>query len=364
MKQTLIDLINLKTTAANNSKLYEAIDYIDMFFNDSNVVTRRYESNKKPSIVISSKFTTSPKIILNGHLDVVDGLEEQFSAFEKDGKVHGRGASDMKGQVVAMMYAFKEAIEKNKELDIALMLTADEETGGADGVNYLLNKKGYRSEIAFIPDGGNGDWSICTNEKGVIWYDIKVKGVQSHASRKWEGESANEKLVDLLVNLKSKFIEKYSHADEKDQWKPTFNIGKINGGVTQNSVSPEAIANLDIRFTEKETLEDIKSFLDKFVSEYKDVSGELTVYGNATNINLDNQFLKSWVDIYKKEFDSDTMYYKTHGGSDGRFFAEHEIPVLSVKPTASKIHIDDEWIDLASLSKFKTLLTTWLLANG
>lgn len=78
MQQTLIDLINIRTIAQNNSKLFEIVDYVDMFFNDVNVITRRFESNKKPSIVISSKFTKSPKIILNGHLDVVDGLEEQF----------------------------------------------------------------------------------------------------------------------------------------------------------------------------------------------------------------------------------------------------------------------------------------------
>jgi succinyl-diaminopimelate desuccinylase len=364
MQQTLIDLINIRTIAQNNSKLFEIVDYVDMFFDDVNVITRRFESNKKPSIVISSKFTKSPKIILNGHLDVVDGLEEQFQAFEKDGKICGRGASDMKGQVVAMMYAFKEVIQENKDLDIALMLTTDEESGGGDGVNYLLNSEGFRSEIAFIPDGANGDWSICTNEKGIIWYDIKVKGKVAHASRKWEGDSANEKLIEIVYELKKAFLEKYGEATEDDQWNPSFNVGKISGGVTQNSVSEESVANLDIRFTEKQSIKEMKSFCDNFISKYENVTGEMPVYGEATNIDSDNSFLKNWISLYKDKFGEEPMLYKTNGGSDARFFAEHKIPILSVKPTASRIHINDEWIDVGELVKFKDLIKDWLVENS
>jgi succinyl-diaminopimelate desuccinylase len=361
MKQILLDLLKFQTTSEHNSELHKAIDYVEALFNDYEVQTKRYVQNGKPSIVITSKFTKTPRIFLNGHLDVVEASTGQFEPIEKDGKVYARGTSDMKGPVAAMIQAFIELLESNPtNLDIGLMLTTDEEVGGANGVDYLLKEKEYRSEIAFIPDGGRGNWEICTNEKGVMWYDIEVFGKATHAARKWQGENANEKLVQLVTELRSEFVENFSEATLEDQWKPTLNLGLIKGGQSQNSTSEYAKANLDIRFTEKQTLGQMKSFLDQFTSKYEDVKGQMTVYGNPTNIDADNKYLMNWVNIFENKFSEKASYYKTHGGSDGRFFAEYNIPTLIVKSTASEMHIEDEWIDYEDLVRFKDMVKDWI----
>ncbi|BCX14178.1 MAG: hypothetical protein KatS3mg085_710 [Candidatus Dojkabacteria bacterium] len=84
MKIFLKKLLSFETTVYKPDKLNEAIDFLDSFFNDYDVHTRRYEKNGKPSLVVTNTFTKKPKIFLNGHIDVVPGdYPKAFEPYQK-----------------------------------------------------------------------------------------------------------------------------------------------------------------------------------------------------------------------------------------------------------------------------------------
>ncbi len=358
MKKILFDLVKFETTADKNSELHKIIDYVDALFNNLNVHTSRYIKNEKPSIVITSKFNKNPKIMLNGHLDVVAGdYEEAFSPLEKDGKIFGRGSADMKGQVAAMIKAFSELISENGDLDIGLMITTDEEIGGFNGVNYLLNEEGYSADVAFVPDAGI-DWNICTDEKGIIWYEINAEGKNAHASRPWEGENAINKCWKTYRDIRDVFREKWGKLGENDGWQPTVNLAALNGGDVYNSVPSKAQMKLDIRFPEDPGAEEIKTIVED-ACKRNDVNFEVKITGSTNHTSRENKYIKLWEEKVSKV--KKINFEHSHGGSDGRFFSAKGIPVLMTTPKKSVIHSNNEWIDWQDLVLFKDFLKKWIL---
>src|SRR5690349_11470695 len=92
-------LIAIRSTADNPAGLHEAVDMMAAIIQKCpNVTIERFEQNDKPSFLAYRGSTRPEKfdILLNGHIDVVPGNPEQFVPVEKDGKLYGRGALDMK----------------------------------------------------------------------------------------------------------------------------------------------------------------------------------------------------------------------------------------------------------------------------
>ena len=150
-------------------------------------------------------------VILLNHIDVVsaradDWRVDPFGGEIKDGFIYGRGALDMKGQAILELLAFLEL--KRKGLtpcrDLIFLAVADEETGGANGVQYLLNHHGkdFQADLV-INEGGFGLspvlpdrplFMIATAEKGVCRVKLTRSGPPGHGSAP-HGENALEKLV-------------------------------------------------------------------------------------------------------------------------------------------------------------------------
>jgi succinyl-diaminopimelate desuccinylase len=133
--------------------------------------------------------------------------------------------------------------------DIGLLLTGDEESGGFDGVKFLLDQ-GYKSEVVIIPDGGQDINKIVVKEKGIIWLKLIAHGSSAHGSMPWNGQNAILILSDFLQNIHNLFVPHDQHPD--DHWVATFNLGKIEGGSVANQVPAVASAWCDIRYTEND----------------------------------------------------------------------------------------------------------------
>src|SRR6478736_2009244 len=124
-------------------------DYICSVLDDHRIPFRVFEpSPKNKNVVATHKFSDSGrKFLLNGHLDtfhVEDAKKWDFDPFSgeiRNGRILGRGASDMKGGLAGSMGAFIAAVEMNLPLDgeLILMAPADEEDGGFDGTKWLLD---------------------------------------------------------------------------------------------------------------------------------------------------------------------------------------------------------------------------------
>lgn len=359
MKNILLDLLNFRSTSENTTELYKIVDYVDQYFNEFDVIKNRYEKNKKPSIVILTKNTKSPKIILNGHLDVVPAEDELFIPKESDGNIIGRGASDMKGVNVAMMVALSELLKEGQDLDVGLMLTTDEEIGGMNGVKYLLDEENYSCEIAFIPDSGL-NWKICNTEKGVLHLEINAKGQSAHGSVPWLGDNAINKCWKFYRDVRNEFRDRWGKLRPEDSWKPTINLGSLHGGDAANKVPNSAQMLLDIRFPAPVTLDEIWEIVNKY-KLVNDIEVVTKVASNANYTDPENKYIDLWSQILKESNIKNSRFHKANGGSDARHFGAKGIPFLMTMPNASNPHTDDEWIDISDLIKFKDVLKKWII---
>jgi len=360
MKTFLLKLLKIQSVSFDSKKIKEIQAFVEKLEDLINLRIKTYLSDGISSLVISNDDTKNFDILFVGHLDVVPAIyPKAFEPYEKNGRIYARGASDMKGPVVAMMRAMKELIEEGTKLTLGLMLTTDEEVGGQNGVGHLLNEVGYRAKVAFIPDGGD-NWSICTDEKGILHVKISAKGVSAHGSRPWKGDNANLKLIKCYETIEKHFYEKWGKPTEKFNWIPTLNLGYIQGGDSTNKVSDHAEAKIDFRFPaevkKEEIIEIVKNACEKGDCEYEEI-----VSGASNHIDKNNPFLKAWCCGIKDKSEKGTkLFVKAHGASDARFFAEKGVPTIISKPICSEIHVDDEWIDYNSLVEFKDCIKQWV----
>ena len=159
------DLIKFRSVSTEFKELRSCAKYIQNFFDGTGLDVRYFEHNNVPSVIVT-KNTKTPKVLLAGHFDVVQGEDEQFEPRLRGDKLYGRGALDMKTANSVLMHIMLTAATNN--WDVGLMLTGDEEIGGFNSVKYLLDKEGYSCKLAIIPDGGFAVDVVVSKAKGLL----------------------------------------------------------------------------------------------------------------------------------------------------------------------------------------------------
>lgn len=354
----LIKLVSYESISDNPKEIRKIFEYIDSQLGFFPFVKKEYTHNGVLSIVWSTQDTLKLDLILNAHVDVVPASKEMFKVRKKDGKLIGRGVSDMKFAIASFIHSLKE-LHKTiglENVSVAMMLTSDEEKGGFNGVNYLVNKIGYRSNLVIIPDAGN-NWHVTIKAKGASWIQISTKGDTAHASRPWEGKNAINALLEVLFY----FSSKYSNP-KNDEYITTTNIGSISGGSTPNQVPNSSSATIDVRYTAELSVGDIIGDLKK---EFPEIEIEMLVDKPDFNVDKDNKYIKKWINLLKENkqylYTDDEFFGLEHGSADHHYFAQHGIPVLMTKPNGGLIHTEEEWLDEEDFYLFAKILSKYLI---
>ena len=346
-------LVEFKTISQNLDELGRVVDFVEDRYKNEEVFVKRYEKNKKPSLVVTFQKTKKPKIFLNGHLDVVDAPDEDFVSKIKGNRLYGRGAADMKGPVATMLLAFEYFLKQEKKPSLGLLFTCDEEVGSKDGLEYLLKKEKYSANLVINPDGGQDILNIINKSKGLLHLRIESKGKSAHGSMVWLGENALEK----LMNGYSKLAKIFPKPNAKNLWKPTLNLGILRGGEAVNKVPNHAEMFLDIRITEKENVQNI---LLKVKKAFKGCRVELLSKSELFHTSENNLYIKKYVEILDKDLKAKSRFVCEHGGLDARYFAEKKIPVIVNQPKCGNIHGKNEWIDIKSMNEYYNVLVKYI----
>lgn len=326
------------------------VDYVEEFFRGFPLVIKRYESGDKPSIVVSTQETLTPDIMLVGHLDVVPALDELFEPRYEGSKMFGRGVCDMKSECVVMMQILKDLATQENSPNIALMLTTDEEIGGLNGVNYLLNDVGYRCQVAIVPDGGQAPDDIVLINKGVLLLRLTAHGKTGHGSRPWLGANAIDRLLVAYEQIRALIPNK---ATADDYWYHTCNIGLIQGGEAANQIAGEATCDLDIRFTEEVTSQEFLGEIEQVVGDLAQV--KVRVSGEPIHTDQHDPFVKTYASCAQEVLGVYPSFNKHCGSNDGRFFTVLGIPIIVSRPISGNQHSPNEWLDTRSVPVFQQI---------
>jgi succinyl-diaminopimelate desuccinylase len=231
--------------------------------------------------LISEKGLSPDKapIIMSGHFDTVPlgnktWEHDPFAGNVSDGKIWGRGSSDMKGGLAAMILAAIKSFEESPpEGGIRLIFTAGEELG-CQGVQQLFKTMGDPGRASAIIVGEPTSNIPAIGHKGGLYLNAVTKGLTAHSSMPELGDNAIYKAAKSILHLKD-----FNFETEKDSLLgyPTINIGKMSGGMNLNSVPDHAEFSIDIRSTSK-------SDHNKILSKLKDEIGDTTSIETLVNL--------------------------------------------------------------------------------
>ena len=340
-------LIEFKSTYENQSQNHEILEFVKNYVTkhtNSQLLTETIENEGFQTLIIASKSTKHPALTFYAHLDVVDAPEECFTPEIKQNRLYGRGAGDMKGPAASLINAFIQIVNAKPETDICLFLPTDEESGGQKCTKFVMDNYKFKTDCVIMPDSGSGLDTIITHQKGIFFLEIQFQGTSSHGSRPWEGHSAIQELFDFHQKLQAQFPK------SDPEYFSTANPSIISGGEAFNSVAANAKLTLDIRIASKQDQET----LDKILTDLKkdNISYNIQFQDPAFEISKENTYLQLAKKITEEIIQKPVEFKKEHGGSDGRFFQEYQIPCIVNGVDKEGSHADHE---NASIQEIKQL---------
>lgn len=182
----------------------------------------------------------APRLLLSGHVDVVPAgpgwTRDPHGGLVAEGRVWGRGASDMLGSVAC----FVAAAARAPGAPCGILLTTDEETGMLAATRAL--DEGILSGVEGVVVGEPTGLDVGIAEKGVLWLRIDAVGRTAHGSMPHLGDNAAEKLVRVLGRLPP------LAGTHPLLGAPTRSVDRLGGGEAVNQVPAEAFAEVDVRY--------------------------------------------------------------------------------------------------------------------
>ncbi|RFB72816.1 MULTISPECIES: succinyl-diaminopimelate desuccinylase [unclassified Herbaspirillum] len=312
------------------------------------------------------KGTTQPLLAFAGHTDVVPTgpvdkwQSPPFVPTQRDGKLFGRGASDMKTSIAAMVVAVEEfvAAHPDHKGSIGFLITSDEEGPATDGTVIVCNQLKARGEqldycIVGEPTSAKqlGDM-IKNGRRGTMSGKLIVKGIQGHIAYPQLAKNPIHLAAPALAEL---VAEKWDEGNE--YYLPTsWQMSNIHGGTGASNVIPgDVVIDFNFRFSTASTVEGLQqrvhAILDKHGFEYDlkwTVGGLpfLTPRGNLSD---------ALASAIKAETGLDTELSTTGGTSDGRFIAQICPQVIEFGPPNDSIHKIDEYIEVRYIDPLKNI---------
>ncbi|HGN7302233.1 TPA: ArgE/DapE family deacylase [Staphylococcus aureus] len=310
--QLLADIVELQTE--NNNEI-DVCNYLTDLFDKYDIKSEILKVNEHLANIVAEIGNGSPILALSGHMDVVDAGNQDnwsyppFQLTEKDGKLYGRGTTDMKGGLMALVVSLIELKEQNElpHGTIRLLATAGEEKE-QEGAK-LLADKGYLDDVDGLIIAEPTGSGIYYAHKGSMSCKVTATGKAVHSSVPFIGDNA----IDTLLEFYNLFKEKYSELKQQDtkhelDVAPMFKslIGKeiseedanyasgltavcsiINGGKQFNSVPDEASLEFNVRPVPEYDNDFIESFFQNIINDVDSNKLSLDIPSNHRPVTSD-----------------------------------------------------------------------------
>jgi len=213
-------------------------------------------------------------IVLSGHSDVVpvagqNWTVEPFALTERNGRLIGRGAVDMKGFIAAAVAMAPIFAEHRLKRPVHIAVTYDEEITcfGAAALAKSLVADGIRPAVAIV--GEPTGMGIVEGHKGCYEYTTEFTGLEGHSARPEKGVSAIDHAARFITRLHDVRAELQADAPTDSRYNPpwtTVHIGRIEGGTARNVIARHCRVDWEIRPVRASDADHIKNAMDAFVA--------------------------------------------------------------------------------------------------
>ncbi len=313
-----------------------------------------------------SRSLNAPTLVFAGHTDVVPtGPLDQwttppFMPSYRDGKLFGRGASDMKTSLAAMVVATEEFLrhEENPHFSIAFLLTSDEEGPSIDGtakVLELLKSRGEKLDWCIVGEPTAvhkiGDM-VKNGRRGTLSGKLTVKGVQGHIAYPQLASNPIHLFAPALAEL-----SRITWDAGNDFFQPTsWQVSNIHAGTGANNVIPgQVVVDFNFRFSTESTAEALKQRLEAVLHKHQLEYGLIWTLGGLPFLTTPGYLLSVVQQAIKTETGIDTELSTTGGTSDARFMAQMCPQVIELGPPNDSIHKINEFVRVADIDVLKNI---------
>jgi acetylornithine deacetylase/succinyl-diaminopimelate desuccinylase family protein len=326
--------------------------YIKDFLEDLKIPAETIEFDKNRFDVVAS-VGSGKGMMFNGHMDTVPAGDinkwryDPFAGKIANGKLYGRGSSDMKGGIAAILAAVKNLSNEEFKRKLLLTFVADEEVA-LRGSKYLIaNRKDVFKDVKYGLVAECNSLRLAIAQKGIVDIKIKFKGKAAHGSRPELGDNAIYKAADFIQELR-KLIEQLKTKKNPILGSGTINVGTIRGGTKINIVPDFCEIEVDRRLIPTETtalaVKQIKSLLKKLKLK-ADI--ELGVNRLPMQIAKDFELIKILNKITKLKTIGETGYTEVE-----LYYRDAGVPCLTVGPGLEiQAHVTDEYIPIKNLQR-------------
>jgi succinyl-diaminopimelate desuccinylase len=274
-------------------------EYLGSLLEGAGFQVRLYEFAEARAGIVArlNRGGSKPPICFSAHMDTIPVQEKDwrtppFDGLVDGGRIYGRGASDMKSGLAAMVSAAVAFARLPAGCaDLMLVLSAGEETG-CTGAKYLTTLPGVLGTAGALVVGEPTSNYPFVGHTGALWLEARTTGVTAHGSMPELGVNAVYKAADALLKLRNFDFQAPAHPL---CGMPTVNVGTIAGGININSVPDHARFGVDIRTTPAQSHEAVYEQLKFRLGS--EVELEALVDAPAVSTNPYNDWVRDVFDI-------------------------------------------------------------------
>jgi len=318
------------------------------------------------------------RLVINGHLDTFPSGDrakwtvDPFGGVLRDGRLYGRGASDMKAGIAAalltmlLMVRFRDAFAG----ELTLALVGDEETGARLGTQYLLASEPDAIGDAMINGDAGSPEVLRFGEKGQLWISLEARGRSHHGAHVHLGENAIETLLAVLTRLLTlQNIECPIPADVRSAIRAagprselisgvgetetlqriTVNLGTIEGGTSVNLIPDRAMARADIRFPPGLSVAGVLAAVHEAIGQLPNVEVSVLSSSEPNWTDPDEEIVATVLANAATYLGRMPVHNMRLGFSDSRFYRYRSVPSVVYGPVPHNMGGPDEHVSVADL---------------
>ncbi len=319
-------------------------------------------------------------LLFNGHVDVIPAKPELWEVDPwageiRNGRLYGRGASDMKSGLTAMTMAVEAIVRCGVPLkgDVILEYVVDEEFSGNSTLCACL--KGYRADAGISTEAG--DLEIQPAVTGSMWFEIEVEGRSASMSRRWEAVSAIEKAYRVYQAVED--LEKIRIADIRHPLYPDTRgslalfIGTIEAGTFPSAPPARAVLRGRMGVLPNEDPHQAQQQLKDYIRAVAETDPWLRhhlpkvtftgYYAEPAEIDPNHPICTTLASAFRSVTGRDPVVRGHDGAADNRFlikYADTPTPIFG-PGIISQMHADNEWVPLENLQVATKVLALAIL---
>ena len=335
------------------------------------------------------------RLIFNGHLDTFPVGEGQWTVPPlggtlKDGRIFGRGVSDMKAGIAATLTAVRilARLRNRWRGELVVTLAGDEESMGSLGSRWLLEHVPEAKGDAMLCGDVGSPMVVRFGEKGLCWVELEAVGHPAHGAHVHKGHNAIDRLRHALDGLKrlenlpveapaavtsavaaAKTVSEplSGEGEAETLQRLTVNIGTIEGGISPNLVPAQARAAADIRLPVGVSLEAVEAALHRELDDCEGVTWRIIRAYPPSFTPPDHEIVARTVAAATKVFGKAPVSNMRVGASDARLYRMFGVPSVVFGCTPFNMGAPDEHVlvdELIAVAKVHTLAAFGFLSEA